>query len=471
MSIDRIEEHAHRDAIQVAADQAGFATRLTDGDIVRIDPIFSSYRDAVTLRGAVANPGRFPWRAGMRLSDLLPDPDSLVRRDYWWKRTRLGLPASPLAVTTGRGGLQTNTLPQNSNSASAAAIGTISSSAQIAPPEPMDNYTNRPSAIASPAAQTNWNQAVIERLDPITMSTTLIPFNLGKLVLRHDMSENFELKAGDVITIYAQQDVQPPIQEQTIYVELAGEFVHPGIYSVSIGEKLRSLVARAGGLTSRAYLYGSRFTRISTQVAEQEKLNEYADGIEHQIEHGGMGASNANNNAGPSGVSEQERMGSLNREMITRLRQVRASGRVVLKIEPRAVGLSMLPDMYLEDGDKLIVPFIPETIQVVGAVFNPHAFLYSNHVCVNEYLRLAGGPNREADRRHMYVSRADGSVVGQDMNKSVFESGIKDLPLYPGDALVVPEKEVHPSALNQLMLWSQLMSQASLNALEIGTLK
>ena len=73
ISVERIEDHARRRAFELAADAAGLATLLADGDIVRIDPIVSSYRETVTLRGSLANPGRFLWHAGMRLSDLMPD--------------------------------------------------------------------------------------------------------------------------------------------------------------------------------------------------------------------------------------------------------------------------------------------------------------------------------------------------------------------------------------------------------------
>jgi protein involved in polysaccharide export with SLBB domain len=140
-------------------------------------------------------------------------------------------------------------------------------------------------------------------------------------------------------------------------------------------------------------------------------------------------------------------------------------------MNPGSTGLDAVPDMHVEDGDELAVPFAPETVQVVGAVFNPHAFLYGRHARVDEYLHLAGGPNRAADRRHMFVLRADGSVVGRDMGNTLFEADLSKLRLYPGDAIVVPEKDVRPSGLNQLMLWTQFLSQLSLNAVEFSVLK
>jgi protein involved in polysaccharide export with SLBB domain len=304
------------------------------------------------------------------------------------------------------------------------------------------------------------------------MTTQLLPFQLGKLVLEHDISQDLELRPGDVITIFAQQDIQLPIQEQTVYLELSGEFVHPGIYSVSARDTLRSVVARAGGLTERAYLYGSTYTRKSTRALEQQQLNEYVDRLDHQMQRNRLALANAGSASGQqSSPPSGQQIDSVDREMIARIRQVRSAGRIVLKMSPGSIGLDALPDMRIEDGDELVVPFAPETIQVVGAVFNPHAFLYGNHARVEEYLHLAGGPSREADRRHMFVLRADGSVVGRDMGKSLFEADLSKLRLYPGDAIVVPEKDVRPSGLNQLMLWTQFLSQLSLNAVEFSVLK
>jgi protein involved in polysaccharide export with SLBB domain len=437
ISVDRIENQAVRRSFELPTDAAGMATLLADGDIVRIDPILSVFREAVTLRGAVANPGRFQWHEGMLLNELMPERDALVKRDYWWERTRLGLPAP-----------------------------------QLAAPGSGQGATEKPTAVQSPAAQTNWNRAVIERLDPSTMTTRLIPFNLGKLVLDHDLSQDLELKPGDVVTIFAQQDIQLPIDEQTIYVELAGEFAHPGIYSISPGESLRSVVERAGGLTDRAYLYGAHFTRKSTKALEQAQLNDYADRLAHQMDRNSLSLVSASSSSGQQGVSiAAEQVAATNRQLIDRIRSIRATGRIVLKMNPHSAGLNAIPELNLEDGDRFAVSFVPETIQVVGAVFNQNAFLSSDHARVGEFLRLAGGPSREADRKRIYVLRADGSVIPSQSGGRVFESDFYKLPLYPGDAVVVPEKDVHPSLMNQMMIWGQFMSALSLNAADVQLLR
>jgi protein involved in polysaccharide export with SLBB domain len=496
ISVERIEDHARRRAFELNANTTGLATLLTDGDIVRIDPIVSNYRDTVTLRGSVANPGRFLWHAGMRLSELMPDKDSLLSRDYWWQRTQLGLPApefvplSSLASHPQAGSFpatQTGSFPESirdtqaqpsagdSSAAMRKALGTRSSgtTSTLAGTE-VSSPAGRETALLRPAFQTDWNYAVIERLDTATMATSLIPFNLGKLVLGHDASQNLELQPGDMVTVFAQDDIQQPIDRQAKYVRLEGEFVQAGVYSVLPGETLRSLVRRAGGLTDKAYLYGAEFTRLSTQAIEQQRLKEYADRLEHQLARGsikmaGLGNGSSGGNSQETGIQAQ--VNSVDRDLIARLRQLQPTGRIVLNLRPQSAGENDLPETPLEDGDQLRIPPTPSTVQVVGAVLNQNAFLYHNGARAGEYLYMAGGPNRDADRGQIFILRADGSVTGHTAGMSIFSSGFEKTRLYPGDTLVVPEKNIGPGAMREFLAWSQMFSQLALGAAAISVLK
>ena len=75
ISVERIHEHNERQAMELAYDKEGLATPLADGDIVRVFPIVPRYGKTVILRGNIANPGRFAWHPGMRVSELIPDKD------------------------------------------------------------------------------------------------------------------------------------------------------------------------------------------------------------------------------------------------------------------------------------------------------------------------------------------------------------------------------------------------------------
>lgn len=481
--IERTEDHAQRRAFELTTDAQGLNATLADGDIVRIDPIESAYRDTVTLRGSVANPGRYRWHPGMRLSELLPDRDALLMRGYWWQRTQLGFPApefvpapdQPLppqqrgsdpACSAG----ESPAGSQAGSSTQPAAGGFTTAAADERQPG-APGTQEEPAAMLSPALQTNWDYAVIERLDPATMTTSLISFDLGKLALHHDPSQDRELMAGDVVTIFSQDQVHPPVDQRTKYVQLDGEVVNAGVYSARPGETLRSLVMRAGGLTAKAYLYGTEFTRKSTQAIEQQRMNEYADRLEQNMERSAPLPGSQDNEA-PGATAFNNPAATINRALVARLRQLRARGRIVLDLAPDSHSADDLPAIPLEDGDKLVIPAIPSTIQVIGAVFNQNAFLYHRGARAGEYLRYAGGPTREADRGQTFILRADGSVFSRGEKQSIFASGSLDnARLYPGDTIVVPEKMVRPSALREAAGWTQLLSQLSLSAAALDVIK
>jgi protein involved in polysaccharide export with SLBB domain len=303
-----------------------------------------------------------------------------------------------------------------------------------------------------------------------TMATSLIPFNLGKLVLGHDASQDLELQPGDIVTVFSQEDIHQPIDRQTKYVRLEGEFVQAGVYSVLPGDTLRSLVKRAGGLTDKAYLYGSEFTRISTQTIEQQRLKEYADRLEHQMARGSIKMASLGN-GGSQETGIQGQVNSVDRDLLARLRQLQPTGRIVLELRPHSAGENDLPETQLEDGDLLLVPSTPATIQVVGAVLNQNAFLFRNGARAGEYLHLAGGPNRDADRKQTFILRADGSVTGHNAGQSIFSSGFNNVRLYPGDTVVVPEKNIGPGAMREFLSWSQMFSQLALGAAAVSVLK
>ena len=125
--------------------------------------------------------------------------------------------------------------------------------------------------------EVNWSYAVIERQDPKDLRSSLIPFHLGKAIIEADESQNLALEPGDVVTVFSTSDLRVPLALQTRYVRLEGEFVAAGVYSVQPGENLKQLVARAGGLTPQAYLYGSEFLRESSRLDQQQRLDDFVN--------------------------------------------------------------------------------------------------------------------------------------------------------------------------------------------------
>jgi protein involved in polysaccharide export with SLBB domain len=509
VSIERVENHRDRHAMEVAYNAEGLATPMADGDLVRVLSIVPIYRQTVILRGNTANPGRFAWHPGMRINDLFPDKESLITRNYWWKRAQLGLPSPEFesasdyenlrqpednAVTlntrtareteTGIRTTEQSGLPQNQpgtqryddesrrglNLSAEQRAGSESLASAQASLESRASGLSQRIEMRSLVPEIDWDYAVIERLDPQTMKTTLVPFDLGGAVLRHDASQDLELQPGDVVTVYSEADIRVPIAHQTKTVRLDGEFAHAGAYTVQPGETLRQLVERAGGLTPSAYLFGSEFTRESTRAVQQARIDEYVRTMGMRIQRGNLALASSAVSSAQDLASGASAQGS-ERELLASLRQIRATGRIVLEIKPDDTGIVNLPDIALENGDRFTVPPLPASVNVVGAVFDQNSFLYARARRAGTYLQLAGGPNKDADRSHEFIIRADGEVVSRDNGKSIWSSnGFNNLRVNPGDTIVVPEKTYKPSALRGALDWSQLFSQFALGSAALSVI-
>lgn len=488
ISVDRTGQNQLRNTIEVDFNAAGLATVLTDGDIVRIDPIVPAYDKTVTLGGNVANPGRYGWHPGMRLSDLIPDRDSLVSRDYWWKRSHLGLPApefEPSVSNLGNeNGVITNKL--TTPSAQSALANSLDSKDEVTEAKASTDQASN-SSIASdlvsvpgeerrnrvrlPGQQIDWDYAVIERIDPQSLRPSLIPFDLGKAVLDHDPSADMSLEPGDTVTIFSQSDIRVPLDQQVKYIDLEGEVVHAGFYSIQPGETLRDVVRRAGGLTPRAYLYGSAFTRESTRILQQQRLDDYVRSWTLEAERGTQALA-ISSIPGASSQSDVASSRTMTQDMVSRLSQIKATGRIVLQFQPNSSSIDDIPEMSLENGDKFVVPFTPANVNVVGAVYDQNSYIYQRKKTLGHYLQLAGGTNRNADWRHAFLIRADGSVVSRNHVKSsgFWQDAFTGIVLNPGDTIIVPDKTLRPTALRNFVEWSQVFSQLALGAAAINIL-
>jgi protein involved in polysaccharide export with SLBB domain len=144
--------------------------------------------------------------------------------------------------------------------------------------------------------------------------------------------------------------------------------------------------------------------------------------------------------------------------LIERLRALRPSGRVVLQMTPES---SALPDLALEDGDRLLVPARPTTIGVFGSVFNAASYLYLPDKKIADYLRLAGGPTKGADEGSVFVVRANGDVVSSRQQASGWlrRSTVDNLFAEPGDTVFVPEEMDKTTFVQAAKDWTQILYQ------------
>ncbi|MFA9438479.1 SLBB domain-containing protein [Uliginosibacterium sp. sgz301328] len=421
--LERLDGIKGRQVSDTAFDDSSLSRTLRDGDIVRIDSQSQKYDNAITLRGNVAQPLRTEWRQGLRVSDVVPDRSMLIDEAYWQR-------AAGRAYSTG--------------------------------PRSTDAVRND---IQHLLDEVNWDYAVVERLNRQTLNTTLLPFNLAK-ALEKDEQNNVVLQPGDIITIFSKKDVRVPVDKRSAYVRVEGEVQVPGVYQVLPGETLQDVVKRAGGLTSRAYLFGSEFTRESVRIDQQRRLEEVIDRAERDLQ-----ASVAQRSARASSAEELASVRAQEenqRNTLQRMRNLRSSGRIVLELDPDA-NLAALPALRLEDGDRYYVPPAGATVGVYGATYQQTALIYKPNKTVNDYLEQAGGPTRNADSGSTYVLRADGSVISK--RQSGWFGSFGGTHLMPDDSVVVPEDYNPFSWIKELKDWSQIFYQFGLGVSAIKVLR
>jgi protein involved in polysaccharide export with SLBB domain len=330
--------------------------------------------------------------------------------------------------------------------------------------------TFNPRYTVQPAVpEINWEYAVIERTDRETLATRTIAFNLGKLVLAHDPGQNLPLLPGDVVTIFSKADFSVPRSQQRTQVRIEGEVVGAGIYTALPGETLRQILARAGGLAPNAYIYGTQLTRESTRREQQNRYDEFLDQLQREVNEA---ASNLSSRVtSPQQAATAQTSIASQRELIENLRKIPMNGRIVLNMAPGDHGLDAFPDLPLENGDRLYIPSRPSTVNVIGTVYEQASFLYQEDYRTGDYLKKAGGPSRSADRSHMFIIRADGSVISHPTGPTLFAKGFDSLQMYPGDTLVVPTYINRTTLLRGLLDWSQILANFGLGAAAINVLR
>ncbi|MCK9201994.1 MAG: SLBB domain-containing protein [Gallionella sp.] len=422
--LERIADRAVRKVEEFQLDEQGLNRLVRDGDLVQVFSIDARFDNAVTLRGNVASPGRYPWKEGMRVRDLIPDMDALIVPEYWTRQNN------------------------------AFRVDTSGQSALHA-------------QIKRNVSEVNWDYALVERLSKREMTTVLLPFNLGDAIGGKDAQQDLLLQPGDVITIFSKDDIQVPSAKRSVYVRLEGEFNHAGVYKAQPGETLRQLVARIGGLTPQAFLFAGELSRESTRQSQQKRLDEIIDKLEADVQRNA--AQSSAGALGKDDVEAAKAQAESQKALIAKMRQVKATGRIVMEMPDENAQIKDVPDIVLEDGDRLYVPSASSTVNVMGAVYNQNAFLYKRGSSVNDYLTKSGGPTRDGDEDDVYLVRADGTVLSSRQGGPMF-GGFGGREVQPGATIVVPEKLEKYNLTKDFKDWTQIFYQFAIGIASLKTI-
>lgn len=438
-----------RQVQELVLNSAGMRLGLQDGDVLTIFGISPQFANAVTLRGNVAAPLRYSFTTGMRVADLIPEPQALIQSNYFVRKNGL---------------VQLN---EGSNVSGERVVNDVK------------NLLD----------EINWDYAAIERLDPQNIQTTLLTFNLRQAVINKDPQHNLALMPGDVVTVFSINDVPVPVSKRSQFARIGGEVNVPGIYQIKPGETLPQLIARAGGLTPHAYLFGAEFTRVALQKQQQQNLDRVIRLLEAQV--AGAGATLTANlppdRQAQAAALQQQQMAQ-QRAQLDRLKTMRSQGRVSLELDPvvHARGaftalltaedlqaqLSALPPLPLEDGDAFMVPTLPAFVSAAGSVSNENSIIFRSGRTVGDVIKSAV-LTEDANPKAAFVLRADGSVLGRQ--SAALFSSFESIKVMPGDTLIVPAKVDRETGYNFLVRalrdWTQIFSNLGIGAAAIRTLR
>jgi protein involved in polysaccharide export with SLBB domain len=222
-------------------------------------------------------------------------------------------------------------------------------------------------------------------------------------------------------------------------ITVTGEVVHPGTYGIQEGERLSSIIQRAGGFRNDAYPYGSVFERQQIREMENKNRADLIDRVQGE-------AANIKTipELNPQDILAKDAAIQQFQVTLHKLQSVPPEGRLVLHISTKVQHwANSSSDIQVRAGDSIYVPKRPGVVLVDGSVYNPTGVTFKPGKSAGWYLRQAGGPTETANKKGVFVIRADGSVIGG--SGGLFSGGVENAALQPGDMVVVPEKVISVS--------------------------
>jgi protein involved in polysaccharide export with SLBB domain len=476
------------------------AMKLHSGDVLTVPRVLDELTRTVTLEGEVLRPGKYAWHPQMRLTELLSGLNSLkedadqryilIRREHFPDR-RLsvlsadavqafqapGSAADPVLqsrdrvivfpLQSDRGAALADVLQQLRSQARDTAappvvsIGGHTSAPGEYPLEPGMKISDLIRAGGGLDAGAYTLDAELTRVNlegGTGRSTDVIPVDLLAVAAKNPAAD-LALRPYDTLTVK-----EVPQWAAQGAVTLKGEVRFPGIYPISKGETLSSVIKRAGGLTKFAFPEGAVFTREEIKRQEREQLEKLANRMQIDLTTVAL-QSTRGLQQGPSATEAL----SIGQSLLAQLRNTQPVGRLVIDVQAAidAPGRAE-DDVQLRPGDTLAIPRVRQYVSTIGEVQNPTAHIWRRSLSRDDYIAMSGGVTSRADKGRIYVVRADGSVVGTESSSRWFSAS--NTSMRTGDTVVVPlDTEKMPSivkwqAITQI-LYNIAIATAAVHAL------
>ncbi len=439
---------------------------LRDFDVVKIYPIHKGMERVVYLEGHVKYPREYELKPGMTILDILPSYDYLLPEPYLPRAEIIRqVPPDfhPEIIQFNLGALMAGDKAEDvklKNKDRVIIYG-------MAEKEDIPRVTVE-GAVREPGGYRLYQGMTVKELlfragnlteNAYDTKATLTRFVAGvndTEVMEIDFSPKKAMAGLSPDNIRLQRDDSVRIRKipqytqalaQKVYLE--GEFVFPGEYAFAQGERLSSIIEKAGGLTQHAYAFGASFHRESVKSVQEKRLKEYISKLEEDILI--MASQEA------AGAVEDEDADILKQTILSRknliqkLKTAQATGRMVIHLNNLLADPGSDADFELRAGDRLVVGKRPDSVNVLGEVYNPTAVFAEKERTVNYYLNAVGGVTPNGDQKQIYVVKADGSVISKtqesffgmttwDSGNNRWVMGFESTLMDPGDTIVVPKK-------------------------------
>lgn len=273
--------------------------------------------------------------------------------------------------------------------------------------------------------------------------------------LRGDTKANIELQAYDEIQVKSISQWAP-----SGHVTLSGEVKFPGVYAIEDGERLASVIKRAGGFAENVYLPAAVFTRESIRQEQVKRTDEMVRRLEADIAKGRIQLQSIHD--AKLMIDKENALNGAER-MLEQLKNLKPQGRLIVELVPLDELANGPFNIKLKDGDSLHLPSKPDQVLVMGEVYNQTAMIFQNQLERDDYIQRAGGFTAAADEDRVYIVRASGYVeAGSGWGKTN--------KVYPGDVIVVPQSLDQFNLLDSMLDWSKVVMQLSTGAATLRVL-
>jgi len=479
----RVNDRRTRVVVNLPLDEAGGRSELMrNGDSLRVLRLRPTLDQGVTVEGHVFNPTPVAWHEGMRLTDVIGSVDDLkpnadlnyilVRRELPPDRRVVMLSADLSAALRDpnshknialmpRDRLVVFDLESGRSQLLSPILEEVRRQARIDQPSELVRIDGRVKARGEYPLEPNMRVSDLlraggglqdaaygakaeltrYRVSNDLRQTQLLEIDLAA-IMSGDASADLMLQPFDFLNVK-----EVPEWSEQEQVTLIGEVRFPGNFPIQRGETLRSVLERAGGLTSLAFPSGSVFTRLELREREQEQIDRLADRLQSDLASAALRAAAANQGQAGQALT-------VGQSLLTQLKATKAVGRLVINLNDVLNSpVGSVHDIVMREGDMLIIPKQKQEVTVIGEVQNNTSHFYREKLTRDDYIGLSGGATRKADRGRIYIVHADGSVVSSENSGWFRRSG--QVEMRPGDTIVVP---LDTERMPALPMWQAVTS-------------